>query len=244
MTACLSREDIQSDQSLWQEPHPADFSVMADFNRLAIRQTALSMEQLCEMQSRWMGPTGVFSRLARQVREQGRQAPALGDLAGLDDTRRQVMAEKSLQYALGVHWRRESVNNPFTGMRREYLCCVVFDDLAPYTLVERYAASAALRQHDGDYFSKLIATTRNSLERRIVFHGLLEHYDSLLPVEQSVYPINYRAAQQAHLDGEEAAYGKLALDRPVRELLERHTPKWVLTNYGLKSDAQRETEDV
>lgn len=228
MTACLSHKPVEPDQSAWQTPRQSD--VMEDFRRLSLRQSVLTMEQLCQLQSRMLGPVGLFAKLARQVAEQGRQAPALADLAALEGQERQALANKAVEFILGMHHRREATGNPFAGLQREHLCCIVFDDLAPYTLVERYAASAALRQRDGEYFSKLIATTRNTVERRFAFHGLLEHFDGLLPVERSVYPVNYRAAQQAYLENEERRYGKLVLPHPVRDVLERHTAHWILTH--------------
>lgn len=237
MTACLSRKPVESVQPVWQTPHHSD--VMEDFRQLASRQSVLTMEQLCQLQSRLLGPVGLFAKLARQVAEQGRQAPALGDLATLEGDERRALAEKSVEFALGVHHRREVTVNPFADLQREFLCCVVFDELAPFALVERYAASAALRQRDSDYFIKLIATTRNTVERRFVFHGLLEHYDELLPVERSVYPVNYRAAQQNHLENEEQRYGKLVLHRPVHEILKRHTASWVLANLCSEPDSAR-----
>ncbi|WP_256672831.1 hypothetical protein [Pseudomonas sp. v388] len=232
MTACLSRKDMQCDHLLCHVPSPTEADVLANFGLLSARQAMLTMEQLCEMQSRWMGPVGTFAKLTRQVREQGRQAPMLAEVTAIKDKHRKAVVEQAVQFVLGILWRREPANNPFSGKQREYLCCVVFDELADYTTVERYAASAALRQCDGDYFSKLIATTRNTVERRIVFHGLLEHFDSLLPVERSVYPINYRAAQQQHLANEESLYGKLTLDRSVRELLEHFAADRLLARLG------------
>jgi hypothetical protein len=238
MAVCASPKPVESEQSFWQAPDSNE--VAKQYWLLSERQSAQTAEQLCELQSRLMGPVGLFSRLARQVAEQGRQAPLLADLGPLkNDHGRQAMAEQAVQFALGLHWRREATSNPYAGLQREYLCCVVFDELAPFTLVERYAASAALRQLDSEYFGKLIATTRNTVERRIVFIGLLEHFDALLPVERSIYPLNYRAAQQSHLENEERTYGKLELDAPVRELLERYSPHWLLTHLcqtGLTSE--------
>lgn len=43
--------------------------------------------------------------------------------------------------------------------------------------------------------------------------GLLEHFDALLPIEQSIYPVDYRLAQQRHTDQEEALYGRLELKK-------------------------------
>ncbi|MEX5614686.1 hypothetical protein ABFV55_08170, partial [Pseudomonas syringae] len=74
------------------------------------------------------------------------------------------------------------------------------------------------------------ATTRNTVERRIVFHGLLEHFDRLLPIEKSIYPLNYRTVQQAHLDHEEALYGALIKQQSIGSLLEKYTPEWLLDN--------------
>ena len=229
MTVCVSPKPVVSDRSAWQAPD--DHQALERFRQLSARQSAQTLEQLCELQSRLMGPVGFFSRLGRQLAEQGRQAPILADLASLEkDSERYVMAEQALQYALGLHWRREPTDNPCSGLPREYLCCIVFDEQAPYTLVERYAASAALRQNDSEYFARLIATTRDTVERRLVFLGLLEHFDGLLPIERSIYPVNYRAAQQSHLENEERTYGRLVLEQPVRELLARHSADWVLTH--------------
>ena len=229
MTACVSRMPVLSDGISWQVPDADE--TLEQFRQLSARQAMQTVEQLCELQSRLMGPVGLFSRLTRQLGEQGRQAPVLADLASLDENcERHAQAEQALQFALGLHWRREPTDNPYAGLQREFLCCVVFDEHTPYTLVERYAASAALRQNDCEYFARLIATTRDTVERRIVFLGLLEHFDGLLPVERSIYPVNYRAAQQSYLDNEERTYGKLVLEHPVKELLARHSTDWVLTH--------------
>lgn len=229
MTACVSPKPVLSERRSWQAPDAGE--MLEQFRQLSARQSTQTVEQLCELQSRLMGPVGLFSRLARQLAEQGRQAPVLSDLVGLEEScERHALAEQALQFALGLHWRREPTDNPYTGLLREWLCCIVFDEHAPYTLVERYAASAALRQNDSEYFARLIATTRDTVERRIVFLGLLEHFDGLLPIERSIYPVNYRAAQQSYLESEERTYGKLVLEHPVRELLDRHGVDWVLTH--------------
>ncbi|TRN88302.1 hypothetical protein DT385_04015, partial [Pseudomonas syringae] len=47
---------------------------------------------------------------------------------------------------------------------------------------------------------------------------------------KSIYPLNYRAVQQAYLDHEEALYGALIKQQPIGTLLERHTPEWLLDN--------------
>ncbi len=230
MTVCFIQNEDLPHPSMRLDLHASGITVLMDFQQLAARQSALSMAQLCEQQANVLGPRGLFARFSREVPLLGRQATVFEDLYENNDREHQLLAEKTVRFILGRYRRRQPEQNPFNGMSREFLCCVVYDEAAPYTQAERYAAGEALRQRDSEYFAKLIATTRDTVERRIVFHGLLEHFDGLLPVEQSIYPINYRAVQQRHLDHEEGIYGKLNLTQPLSVLLETHTPEWLLEN--------------
>ena len=209
-------------------PPPDPAAAQLWFERVAQRQAACSIDQLCTRQAALLGPQGLLSVFSRQVAAEGRQAPALRDLLHIEDPQRQRLAEQAVDFALARHHRRAAVDNPYLGLSRQLLCCMLFDDQVHYTLAERFAVSEALRQRDSHYFSTLIATTRHTVERRLVFTGLLEHFDSLLPIEQSIYPEGYRQAQQHHLDREEAVYGKLKLERPVGQLLEAHSAQWLL----------------
>ncbi|HEX8540826.1 MAG TPA: hypothetical protein VF671_03895 [Pseudomonas sp.] len=200
------------------------------FHKLAARQASLSKAQLSDQQAQLLGPQGLLMNFGRQIARLGRQAPLLEDVLELEDGESMELAEQSVRFVLGQHDRCAACDNPFSGNTRELLCCVVFDDGAPYTLAERYAASEALRQQDAQFFFRLIATTVNTVERRFVFQGLLEHFDRLLPIEQSIYPPDYRQVQQKHLDREETLYGKLELDKPVSKLLQEHSPEWLLEN--------------
>ncbi|MFJ4141678.1 hypothetical protein [Pseudomonas sp. NPDC089734] len=239
MAVCLTQSEDQPCQSMQPGSCAPDVNAMMNFRHLAARQSALSMAQLCELQASMLGPRGLFVRFSQEVPQQGRQASVFEDLYEVQDREHQLRAEKAVRFILGRYNRREACENPFTEMSREFLCCVVYDEVAPYTLAERYAAGEALRRRDSEYFIKLIATTRDTVERRIVFHGLLEHFDVLLPVEQSIYPLNYRAVQQAHLDREEAMYGKLKLPQPVSVILESHTPEWLLKNLSTLAQSTR-----
>ncbi|MEE5119564.1 hypothetical protein V2K50_06885 [Pseudomonas alliivorans] len=228
MTVCLVRQDSLSDQSSRQDPHRTDTNWMTDFQQLAARQSVLSRAVLVQQQAALLGPAGQLARFSRLVRGQARQAPVFQDLERLQDRKRKSLAEQAMLFALGAFGRRPPADNPFCRMAREYLCCVIFDDTGLYTLVERYAAAEALKYGDSQYFAKLIATTRNTVERRIVFHGLLEHFDRLLPIEKSIYPLDYRSVQQAHLDHEESLYGKLELKQPISVIFETREPQWLL----------------
>jgi hypothetical protein len=197
---------------------------MVNFQRLVDEQAALSSDQLHGLHKQWLGPQGLFATFSAEVDRLGRQAPALEDQPRLDDPARQQAVERAVTFVLAQSNRRGAVDNPFNGRSRADLCCVVFDESGANTLVERYAAYAAMCQSHSDFFIKLIATTRGVVERRIVFKGLLEHFDRLLPVEKCIYPEGYRDVQQAHLDREEARYGPLLLSDNVLSLLETMSP--------------------
>lgn len=203
-----------------QDGHPD----LIRFHELVNEQAAFSKEHLYTLHTQWFGPRGMFALVGEEIEQLGRQAPVLDGVRKLQTAQRLQEAEQAVTYALAQSNRRGAAVNPFKGRSREALCCVVFDESGDYTLVERYAAYEAIRQCDANFFIKLIATTRGVVERRIVFRGLLEHYDRLLPIEKSIYPDGYRAAQQAHLDREEQLYGALTLDDDVVMLLETLSP--------------------
>ena len=230
---------IATSEPLKQPCIDADFNVDASsaFQQLVDEQSRLSRDQLSELHKQWLGPHGVFATFSAEVERLGRQAPALDDLSELSSAERVNEAERAVAFALAQSNRRRAANNPFGSRSRQELCCVVFDESRAYTLAERYAAYEAMRQSDSDFFIKLIATTRGVTERRIVFHGLLEHYDRLLPIENSIYPEAYRDVQQTHLDREEGLYGPLILGDSLQNLLMHMTPLELLKQVKVPTDA-------
>lgn len=230
---------IATSKPLKQPCIDADFNVDASsaFQQLVDEQSQLSRDQLSELHKQWLGPHGVFATFSAEVERLGRQAPALDDLSSLGSAERTNEAERAVAFALAQSNRRRAVNNPFGSRPRQDLCCVVFNETGAYTLAERYAAYEAMRQSDSDFFIKLIATTRGVTERRIVFRGLLEHYDRLLPIEKSIYPEAYRDVQQTHLDREEGLYGPLILGDSLHNLLSRMTPLELLKQVKAPTDA-------
>lgn len=237
MTSCNWTHTAMALTHLQVGAEQAGGAVMVHFRRLVDEQAALCKDHLNALHKQWLGPRGLFAGFGAEVERLGRQAPALDDLDQLGCPQRMQQAELAVVFALAQSNRRGAAINPFSGCNREALCCVVFDETAAYTLVERFAAYEAIRQGDSDFFIKLIATTRGVVERRIVFRGLLEHYDRLLPIEQSIYPEGYRAAQQAHLDREEGLYGPLMLPNNLVALLERISPVDLLNHVQRPTDS-------
>ncbi|MFJ3481956.1 hypothetical protein ACIPL1_01095 [Pseudomonas sp. NPDC090202] len=240
MIACKTSHDILAPALHDDRPARALKGIQNEpLKKLVAEQANLSAEQLYAQHKRLFGPQGVFDQFNADIERLGRQAPALEDMTLLAIDERIGHAEQALAFVLAQNHRRQACHNPFRGHSREALCCVVFDESGLFTMVERYAAYEAMRQSDSDFFIKLIATTRGVVERRIVFYGLLEHFDRLLPIEQCIYPDNYRQVQQAHLQREERLYGPLLLDGSLAELLESVSPLDLLRQVQSHNDGMR-----
>jgi hypothetical protein len=217
----------------WIDPVNLDERLPLDCTGLAAQQARLTKDELRDLQARVAGPRGVLVEFSTQVARQGRQAPQVVQLLEDCDPRHMALTEGALRYVLARHHRRSFARNPLVGLPRATLSCVVYDESAPFNLAERYAASEALHALDSRYFVQLIATTYNTVERRLVFQGLLEHFDALLPVEQSIYLDGYREAQQGYLDREELLYGHLDLGKPLSLILAEQTPASLLASLEL-----------
>lgn len=203
-----------------------------DYPKLAARQALLSKTKLRKMHTELVGPSGLFAEFSIQVAEQGRQAPSLQSGSDSDQAAPPTLTDLAVEFALALQNRRPYIENPFAGFPREDLCCVVYDNSLPTHLAERYAANEELKASDSRFFVKLIATTRDTVERRLVFQGLLEHFDALLPIEQSIYQAGYREVQQSYLEREVKLYGALALAKPLSVLFTEQSPENVLASVG------------
>ena len=204
------------------------------YSQLAAEQALLSKKERLKLNTYLVGPAGLFAAFSTQVAEQGRQAPYLQGLPETDPATPRTQTEQAVEFALARHHRRAFAENPFVGLSRQALCCVVYDDSGRSNLAERYAANEALRSLDSLYFIKLIATTYHTVERRLVFRGLLEHFDALMPIEQSIYQDGYRDVQQGYLDREEKLYGPLKLSKPLSVIFTEQTPESLLASLGTR----------
>lgn len=237
MTAYMARTDhaLRLRESLCE--HSVDADTRFNFLRLAQEQAMLPFDQLKQLQSELFGPEGLFADFSAQVAREGRDAQVFDDISSIKLKRRLKQVQRAVDFALSRHLKCVTPVNPFRQHPRESLCCLVYDESGAFPLVERYAAYEAIRRLDSDFFIKLIATTRGVVERRIVFRGLLEHFDGLLPVEQSIYPLNYRQVQQGNLAREEAMYGPLQLNRPLREMFQEFSATQLLEQVQIRSHA-------
>lgn len=95
--------------------------------------------------------------------------------------------------------------NPFTGLSREQLNVIVYDDAGPYTVNERRAAWSASQSIEQEWRTKVLAAAQvesagNGGKVPAFYTEVLAHYKSLPLIEQALYPNDYEASLQARVN--------------------------------------------
>ncbi|WP_145964328.1 hypothetical protein [Chromobacterium phragmitis] len=98
--------------------------------------------------------------------------------------------------------------NPFAGLSREELDAVASDDSGRYTVNERRAAYLEAYDKEQAWRRQVMAAGQAEREatgsRRHFYEEILNHYQALPPLEQSLYPASYSQKLQAHIQREPA----------------------------------------
>lgn len=88
-------------------------------------------------------------------------------------------------------------NNPFTGMSRDQLALITYDENGPFTVNERKAASLEAYEQESAWRKQVVAKAMDAYTHTGSIFGdgvgseILAHYKSLPAIEQSTYPKNY-----------------------------------------------------
>jgi hypothetical protein len=114
------------------------------------------------------------------------------DDAGLpdtDDAERLARAEQASRFING------SASNPFTGLSRNELSLIAYDDSGIFTLNERRAAWAQAAVEEQAWRQKVAAQARDEYSHTgkltTFFNQVRDHYDGLPAIERVQYPENY-----------------------------------------------------
>ena len=98
--------------------------------------------------------------------------------------------------------------NPFAGLNRDELDAVASDDSGRYTVNERRAAYLEAYDMEQAWRRQVMAAGQAEREatgsRRHFYEEILNHYQALPPLEQSLYPASYSQKLQAHIQREPA----------------------------------------
>ena len=104
-------------------------------------------------------------------------------------------AKQATAYVNDASMGGHSVKNPFSGLSREQLSNIIYDDSATYTVNERHAAWRATYDQEEAWREKACAQAMDEYNRTgkltNFFREGLEHYKSLPAIEQAQYPKDY-----------------------------------------------------
>lgn len=97
-----------------------------------------------------------------------------------------------------------SERNPFSGLSREQLANIVYDDSGAYTVNERRAASYEAYRQEEAWREKVCAQAMDEYNRTgkltKFFSSVLEHFKELPAIEQAQYPEDYASDLQYKVD--------------------------------------------
>lgn len=90
---------------------------------------------------------------------------------------------------------KQTVSNPFSGLSRDQLALIVYDDSGTYTVNERRAAASEADKQEEAWRVQLTAHAMNEYNQTgkltQSFAAGLEHYRELPAIEQAQYPADY-----------------------------------------------------
>jgi hypothetical protein len=97
-----------------------------------------------------------------------------------------------------------SIENPFSGLSREQLANVIYDESGTYTVNERHAAWRESYDQEEAWRVKVAQQAMDEYNRTgkltEFFSEILEHYKILPAIEQAQYPKDYAADLQSKID--------------------------------------------
>lgn len=100
---------------------------------------------------------------------------------------------------------KSSTANPFSGMSRDDLDKIVYDDSGTYTVNERLAARYAANEQEWQWRKEAVAKAvdewNSTGKMTDFFKSALEHFKSLPLVERLEYPDNYTDELTRKIDG-------------------------------------------
>lgn len=144
-----------------------------------------------------------------------------------------------------------SVENPFSGLSREQLANIIYDDSVTFTVNERHAAWRESYDQEEVWREKVAAQAMaeyNSTGKLTnFFTSLLDHFRELPAIEQAQYPKDYASdlEQKINLDFNyrtNQAEGKDKVPMSLIEMLLAQSPQQTNTLYQEKNTTHSPTE--
>ena len=115
-----------------------------------------------------------------------------------------VRAKQATAYVNSAARGGSSEKNPFTGLSRDQLANIVYDDSGTYTINERRAASYEVDRQEEVWRVKVTTQAMDEYNRTgkmtNFFSSVLDHFKELPAIEQAQYPKDYASDLQSKID--------------------------------------------
>ena len=162
------------------------------------------------------------NRITLQINEYGKKAAVLHERPDSDDPKRLAITEQAADFIYRRHNKgpRTEDGNPFIDLTQHQLSAIVYDDSGTFTDIERYAAMYLRDDRNQAVLEKIGALVFHP-DERLLPRAQLEHFDSLSPIEQSIYPDDHREIYLGYLNQAEQEHGKLEVKSLLQILIEQ-----------------------
>jgi hypothetical protein len=166
-------------------------------------------------------------------------APYQLELPDTSDPELLDRALQAAQYVARYAHGNPGAKNPFTGLSREQLNLIVYDEEGPYTMDERSAACSAVSAIENKWNHALwgperLESAANNGRTPQFYTEVLAHYRTLEPIEQAQYPDNYETRLEGQIrEANDPASSKKKTEFHVISLFE------FLARYGFPEDKKR-----
>ena len=125
------------------------------------------------------------------------------ELPQTDDPELLARAKQATAYVNDASKGGHSVKNPFSGLSREQLSSIVYNDSGTFTVNERQAAWRESYNQEEAWGEKVaaqaVAEYKNSGKMTHFFTSVLEHFNQLPAIEQAQYPKDYATDLQSKI---------------------------------------------
>lgn len=165
----------------------------ASMTRAELRDKTLSRKELAEKADRLMSQIAGDGYHAKKSQHDS-------EVPKTDDPELLARAKQATAYINDSERGGRSVKNPFAGLSRAELSSIIYDESGTFTVNERRAAWAESNAQEEAWRHRVIAKSNIELQQtgKLVnfFQDVLDHYNTLPPIEQAQYPENYAADLQ------------------------------------------------
>lgn len=125
------------------------------------------------------------------------------EVPNTDDPALLARAQQATDFVNTANSSRETPN-PFSGLSRDQLSLIIYDDSGAYTVNERRAAYYEAAEQRQTWKREVVAQGMAEYKRTgkmtNFYSEVLAYYESLPPIEQAQYPVGYTENLQQRID--------------------------------------------